>query len=177
MKLLIFTFFLNIAFSVAFAASTNKHSEYGQVIIGQSHILKDKSGDTYEVNIYLPRSYTTEPSTQYPVLYLIDGGKDQDFNHIAGLADLASVNPYIFRELIVVGVQTKNRLFELTSINTDPRYSRPEGTIGGSNEFRDFLKSKAIPFAENTFRTNGKRIVMGESLAGLFIVEALCKKG
>lgn len=147
----------------------------GEIVIGYSHHILSKSGDAYEVNVYLPRSYQDGGDETYPVLFLIDGGRDQDFSHIAGLADLASVNPYIFRELIVVGVRTNNRLFELTSINSDPRYNREDGVLGGSDDFRDLLKSKVIPFAEKTLRTNGRRIVMGESLAGLFIAETFLK--
>jgi len=37
------------------------------------------------------------------------------------------------------------------------------------------LKSKVIQFVEESFRENGKRIVMGESLAGLFITETFLK--
>lgn len=175
MKTLFAALCLSITFNPPFASTLTTPFAVSEISIGQSHSILNKKGDAYEVNIYLPRSYTKEPDRRYPVLYLIDGGKDQDFSHIAGLADLASVNPYTFRELIIVGVQTKNRLFELTSMNTDPRYKRPEGAIGGSDEFRYFLKSKVVPFTEETLRTNEKRIVMGESLAGLFIAETLLK--
>lgn len=171
MKSLICTFILAITFDAAFAANKQERSASEPITIGQSDTLQASDGDVYELNVYLPRSYQKEPSKKYPVLYLIDGGREQDFNHIAGLADLASINPYTFQELLVVGIKTNNRLLELTSINKDPRYDREEGTLGGSDKFRDFLKSKVIPFTDKTWRTNSKRIVMGESLAGLFITE------
>lgn len=173
MKILFAVFFLCITFNASFAGTSPTLLPVSDISIGQSYSILNKNGNAHEVNVYLPRSYNKEPDKKYPVLYLIDGGKEQDFSHIAGLADLASVNPYAFQELIVVGVETKNRKFELTSMNTDPRYKRQEGTIGGSNGFREFLKSTVIPFAEKTFRTNEQRIVMGESLAGLFIAETL----
>lgn len=164
-----------IIFSPSFANDPEGARAVEKINIGQSYSILNRNGDAYEMNIYVPRSYANEVDRKYPVLYLIDGGRDQDFKHIAGLADLASVNPYAFQELIVVGVQTLNRRFELTSMNTDPRYNRPEGTIGGSDEYRDFLKTKVIPLTEKKLRVNETRIVMGESLAGLFIAETLLK--
>ncbi len=175
MKLLatILTFCLLCA--SARGADNSETSRSSEIVLGSSHSVLSMAGDAYEVNVYLPRSYKDGSDKTYPVLYLIDGGRDQDFNHIAGLADLASVNPYIFRELIVVGVRTNNRLFELTSLNTDSRYNREEGVLGGSDSFRNLLKTTVIPFAENTLPSNGRRIVMGESLAGLFIAETFLK--
>ena len=175
MKTVIIAFCLSVISNASFASEKNIGFLKNEISIGQSYVVSKKEGDNYEVNIYLPRSYSKKTDIQYPVLYLIDGGRNQDFSHIAGLADLASVNPYIYREVIIVGIQTKNRLFELTSMNRDPRYNRPEGSVGGSDEFRAFLKSKVIPYVENKLRTNEKRIVMGESLAGLFIAETLVK--
>ena len=56
-------------------------------------------------------------------------GKIKILIHIAGLADLASVGPYAFRELVAVGVQTNIRKLELTPMNTDPKCEGPEGTF------------------------------------------------
>lgn len=144
-----------------------------EINIGQSYELKNGEGEIYEVNVYLPRSYAKNSDQNYPVVYLLDGGKAQDFKHIAGIADLASLNSYLFAETILVGIQTKNRLYELTSINTDPRYEREEGVLGGSTDFRKFIKSIVFPFVEKDFRVSDKRVLMGESLAGLFVVETL----
>ncbi len=174
-KVLISILVFSLSFSASATSGSSKEPADAQISIGNSYSVNDENGESYEVNVYLPRSYAKEADKEYPVLYLIDGGRDQDFSHIAGLADLASVNPYVYKELIVVGIKTKNRLYELTSINSDPRYARPEGTIGGADKFRGFLRSKVIPFAESKFRVNKKRIVMGESLAGLFIAETLVK--
>ena len=146
-----------------------------EVSIGQSHILESVTDGDYEVNVYVPRSYQKSKDKKYPVVYLLDGGQNQDFKHIAGIADLASLNTYVFAEIILVGIQTKKRLYELTSINTDPRYARKEGELGGSDDFRLFISSVVVPFIENSYRTNDKRILMGESLAGLFVVETMLK--
>ena len=138
---------------------------------GTTYILKSADkGKTYEVNIFTPRRYETDLEASFPVLYVIDGGLDQDFLHIAGLADLAAVNGN-YEDLIVVGIRTNNRVYELTTAPTDPRYVREEGFAGGSGEFRAFIQDVVIPFVESSYRAAERRAVIGESLAGLFITE------
>lgn len=153
-------------------------SEGKPISIGQSFTLKSIAlDDDREINISLPFSYNSAPNgeTSYSVLYVIDGGLQQDFLHISGLGSLASVSPYIFQELIVVGISTNNRLFETTALNNDPRYDKPKGHLGGSDKFRDHIQQEVVPFIEKNYRTNNRRAVIGESLAGLFIVETFLK--
>ena len=150
-----------------------------QLTLGTSYTIQhDDSENPVEINVYLPDSYDkgeASKNSDYPALYVIDGGKDQDFKHVAGLGALASINPYIFNEVIVVGIKTTNRLYELTSMNTDPRYARDEGQLGGADDFRIMIRDIVQPFVKSTFRTSDKRVVVGESLAGLFIIETLLK--
>lgn len=166
--------------------SAHQIDEQSAIVLGQSYLLETSNTERpIEINVYLPDSYDKTDSsvdqsnqaqeTQYPVLYLIDGGKDQDFKQIAGLGALASINPYIFQEFIVVGIKTQNRRFELTSLNLDKRYDRPAGYLGGADQFRSKIKNVILPFIEGQFKTSSKKIVVGESLAGLFISETLLK--
>ena len=37
------------------------------------------------INIYLPEGYSPDSVATYPVIYLLDGGGDEDFIHIVGL--------------------------------------------------------------------------------------------
>lgn len=144
------------------------------IVIGTTFHLESKVlGDTREVNVWLPPSYA-KGEAAYPVLYLIDGALDQDFQHIAGLGQLTTINPN-FEELIVIGIQTKNRFMELTSKPTDPRYIRKPPIAGKSSEFLNFIRTEVIPFAETRFRTGDRKAVLGESLAGLFIAEVFLK--
>jgi len=127
--------------------------------------------DDREINIWIPPDYA-ESGISYPVLYLLDGGQNQDFQHIAGLAQLGSLS-WTFGPLIVVGVQTENRRAELTARPTDARYLAAFPESGGADRFRRFLETEVMPFVEGRFRTGGRRAVMGESLAGLFVVDTL----
>ncbi|WP_274704102.1 alpha/beta hydrolase-fold protein [Polaribacter marinus] len=58
----------------------------GKSIAIESTILKE----TRDLNIYLPLSYTTDSLKTYPVIYLLDGSKDEDFIHISGIVQFGS---------------------------------------------------------------------------------------
>lgn len=64
-------------------------------------------GETRTVNVWLPPHHDTA-ETPYTVLYLIDGGVEQDFPHIAGLAQLGVIS-WQYEPLIVVGIETTER--------------------------------------------------------------------
>ena len=127
--------------------------------------------DDREINIWLPPNYVRGEGS-YTVLYLLDGGLDQDFHHIAGLAQLGSLS-WTFGPVIVVGVQTQNRRAELTARPTDARYLAAFPDSGGAEQFRRFLESEVMPFVAERIGASGRRAVMGESLAGLFVIDTL----
>ncbi len=131
-------------------------------------------GDTRQINIWVPPNYERSRD-RYPVLYLLDGALDQDFHHITGLAQLASLS-WTFGPFIVVGVQTKRRTSEMTPRATDPRYLSAFPESGGAGRFRRFLEEEVIPFVERRLRTGPRRALMGESLAGLFVVDTLLER-
>ncbi|MEM7351368.1 MAG: alpha/beta hydrolase-fold protein [Acidobacteriota bacterium] len=133
------------------------------------HLESQALGDTREINVWLPPSYA-EGEQRYPVLYLMDGALDQDFHHISGLAQLATINRN-YEALIVVGIQTKNRIMELTQQPLDPRYVRDPPTAGQSAKMMELVRSEVIPLIESRYRTGERRVLMGESLAGLFVLE------
>jgi len=126
-----------------------------------------------EINVYVPQipdwgqGYFETPLS---VLYVIDGGQDQDFFHIAALSNLTLINAER-QPMIVVGVRTYNRRSELTSKATDPRYQNGEFEgLGKSHIFRRHLLEEVQPFIQSRFES-GRQAVIGESLAGLFIAE------
>jgi predicted alpha/beta superfamily hydrolase len=146
------------------------------IVLGQGYdIVSAALGEVQRVNVYLPPGYA-KGETRYPVLYLIDGGVDQDFVHIAGLSQHATISGS-FREMIVVGVETKDRRRELTfPAVTDTTLRRDYPTHGESGKFRAFLANEVKPWVEQRYRTDGFDAVMGESLAGLFVTETFLKQ-
>src|SRR3546814_4452374 len=96
--------------------------------------------DSPQVNVWLPTGYA-ESTDRYSVVYLLDGALDQDFHHIAGLAQLGSLS-WTFGPIIVIGVQTKNRQTELTPAPEDARYRAAFPESGGTLHFRKFLENR-----------------------------------
>lgn len=126
------------------------------------------------INIRLPAGYEQQPNRRWPVLYLLDGGVDQDFPHIAGIAQHADIS-WTFEPFILVGIQSVRRPFELTFPASDERYGERQRPNGGSDRMRAFLREEVRPFVEARVRSSGEDILMGESLAGLFVVETLLR--
>ncbi|AXK41297.1 alpha/beta hydrolase [Erythrobacter aureus] len=140
------------------------------IAIGQSHQLYSSHFEEHrEINVWLPPGYA-DSNVQYNAVYLIDGGREQDFHHISGLAQLGVLNGTI-EPLIIIGIRTDNRAFELTETAADPRYVRPADRAGGAPKFRRYIADEVIPFVEANYRVGARKAVLGESLAGLFILE------
>jgi predicted alpha/beta superfamily hydrolase len=122
------------------------------------------------VNVLLPAGYAKNPEKRYPVLYLIDGGLEQDLLHVAGAVHLGAVWGRS-AEAIVVGIETKDRRKELSGPTKDAELLKRYPTAGSSASFRGFIRDEVKPLITTHYRTNGRDVVLGESLAGLFIVE------
>lgn len=144
------------------------------IAAGTSFLVHSKIlGDDREVNVWLPAAYG-QGQTRYSVVYVLDGARDQDFPHIAGLGQLGELSG-TYETLIIVGVQTHKRIWELTPKATDARYFKAFPENGGATLFRRFLSEEVVPFIDTHFRTGPKRALMGESLAGLFVVDTFLK--
>lgn len=127
-------------------------------------------GELRKVNVVLPAGYAKERHKRYPVLYLIDGGVEQDLLHVLGASQLGAVWGRS-ADVIVVGIETKDRRRELVGPTRDPELLRRYPTAGSSALFRKFIRTEVKPLVDRTYRVNGHDAVIGESLAGLFILE------
>jgi predicted alpha/beta superfamily hydrolase len=145
------------------------------VTIGTSYTLPSSIlRQTRRINVYLPPAYT-EGHTRYPVLYLLDGGVQEDFVHIAGIASLAADFRRI-REFVLVGIEGIDRYHDLTHSTTVASDRQRLPTSGGAHDFRRFLATELKPFVERHFRVTGESALMGESAAGLFVVETFLRE-
>lgn len=145
------------------------------IVIGQSYKLPSATmGASRTINVWLPPGY--EKGTQrYPVIYLLDGGVDQDFHHISGLAQLGTIVGTT-RDVIVVGIETVDRRNELAfPVATDAKLKADYPTAGQSERFRRFIADEVKPWVEKRYRTSGENALIGESLAGLFVVETMLR--
>lgn len=141
------------------------------ITLGSSHRLYAESlGEIRTINVLLPPGYAKALSRRYPVLYLIDGGVEQDLLHIAGVVQLGAIWGRS-AEAIVVGIQTKDRRRELVGPTQDSELLSRYPTAGSSANFRTFLRDEVKPFIAEHYRASGADAVLGESLAGLFVIE------
>ncbi|MBT0607380.1 alpha/beta hydrolase [Aequorivita echinoideorum] len=128
-------------------------------------------GEERVINVWLPTKYK-ESQNGLPVLYMPDGGIKEDFPHIANTLEKL-ISEEKIPPFILVGIENTNRRRDLTGpseVAYDKQYV-PEP--GGSNNFREFIKDELFPKIENSYRTKNKKALIGESLAGLFVVETL----
>lgn len=121
------------------------------------------------INIWTPPNYK-ESRDSLPVLYMVDGGTKEDFPHIANTIDTLIQQGKI-PQIILVGIENTDRKRDLTGpteIEYDLKYIP---NPGGANNFRDFIKKELFPVIDRKYRTTNKRALIGESAAGLFVME------
>ncbi len=161
--------------ALALAAPVLAQTKPQAVVIGEVHAIASRVlGQDRRIAVRLPTGHAEKPNARYDVVYVIDGGPEQDFPHLAGLVQSADVNG-TFEPFILVGIETVKRREEITPAVADPAPYVAElgATPGGSAKFRRFIAEEVKPWVEARYRTSGRDAVMGESLAGLFVVETL----
>ncbi len=133
-------------------------------------IASARVGETRTITVYLPPGYAAAAGRRYPVLYMPDGGLAEDFPHVASDVD-AAIRDGGMRPLIVVGIENTQRRRDMTGpteVESD-RTIAPH--VGGSAAFRAFLADELMPEVRRRYRTDGRSAIIGESLAGLFVLE------
>ncbi len=161
---------LAVALFAATASAQSPPSGGKPIVIGQSYLMHSAvlNADR-RVNVYLPQDYG-DPKRSFPVLYLLDGGENEDFHHITGLVAVDGAYG-AYQEMIVVGIETPDRHHDLTSPSADPADHKLVPTGGGAPAFRRYLVEDLKPWIAAHFRTDGHGALIGESLAGLFVLE------
>lgn len=151
------------------------------IVVGSAHrITSSVYGKTKLLSVRLPRGYADHPDQRYPVVFSIDGGPEQDFELLAGIAAEAEFSAS-FEPFILIGVRTDNRYAELT-----PPLERMEPKTltdlfgdrmqpNGAPKFREFLALDVIPWVTSRYRTD-RKVLTAASLGGLFVVDTLLQR-
>lgn len=126
-------------------------------------------GETRRMNVYVPPDYE-QASLRHPVLYMPDGGLEEDFPHISAAID-AAIRDGAIRPFVVVGIENTERRRDLTGPTDVEADRKIAPRVGGSAAFRAFLRDELMPEIQRRLRTSGETAIVGESLAGLFVVE------
>lgn len=127
-------------------------------------------GEKRQINVYRPAGIA--PGTPLPVMYMPDGGMLEDFLHVAGLLQVGAGN-MTSRPFLLVGIENTERRRDLTGPTENAKDRSIAPRVGGSGPFRDFIRKELMPEVAKRYRITAERAIVGESLAGLFVVEAL----
>lgn len=148
------------------------------LVIGTSDTIYSKvMSEKRVVNISLPEGYNPNDTVHYPVVYLLDGGTDEDFIHVLGLYQFNSTSwNRVTSPAIIVGITNVNRLRDMTFPTSDTALLKKYPESGHSDKFIRFIKLELIPFVTEKYKTNKERTLIGESLAGLLAVEILFRQ-
>lgn len=124
------------------------------------------------INIWTPKGYEKGGNESYPVLYMPDGGIKEDFPHIANtvakLIEKGSIPP-----MILVGIENTERRRDLTGFSEVAADAEYCPLTDGAKDFRAFITEELMTEINNKYRTTAEKGIIGESLAGLFVVETL----
>lgn len=127
-------------------------------------------GETRRINVYAPPGFDAKGRSKYAVMYMLDGGVQEDFPHLSNAVDQA-IGADAIEPVFVVGIENTQRRRDMTGPTQVAEDRKIAPQVGGSAQFRAFIRDELIPQVERRFRVNGHRGVIGESLAGLFVVE------
>jgi uncharacterized protein len=132
-------------------------------------VVSRSIGEARLINVYTPRAYRGTAS-RFPVLYMPDGGIAEDFPHVVNTVD-SLIGLGAIRPVIIVGIPNTERRRDLTGPTRVASDSAIAPHVGGSAAFRRFIREELIPTVNTRYRATDERSIVGESLAGLFIVE------
>lgn len=124
------------------------------------------------INYWIPSEYI-QTTDSIPVLYMLDGGIEEDFLHLA-----ATLNELIRSKkippMLLIGIENTVRRRDLTGKTTNKRDLQIAPVVGGSEQFRRFIAEELFSEVDKRFpNATQQRGIIGESLAGLFVTETL----
>ncbi|MBK6732052.1 MAG: alpha/beta hydrolase [Bacteroidetes bacterium] len=144
------------------------------LVIGEIRTIKSEVlNEDRILNIYLPGNYDTAKA--YPVIYLLDGTINEDFLHIVGLVQFFNLQ-FQMPDIIIVGIANVDRKRDFTFHTDLEDLQKDFPTTGHSDVFIKFIEEELQPFISNTYKTDGIKYIIGQSLAGLLASEILLKK-
>lgn len=137
----------------------------------QSKVL----GETRRINVYTPPGYAAAGRDRHPVLYMPDGGLQEDFPHVAQTVDRAIADGAI-APMFVVGIENTERKRDMTGPTEVAEELALAPRLGGSARFRAFIRDELMPQVRQRLRSDGHDGIVGESLAGLFVAETFVRE-
>ncbi len=137
-------------------------------------IESEHVGETRIITVWTPPTYKNGIDS-FPVLYMPDGGVKEDFPHIANTISKLIENKNI-PPIILVGIGNTERGRDLTGfseVNEDAKYCP---LTDGAKNFRAFITEELFPEVNKRYIITNEKGIIGESLAGLFVMETFMLK-
>lgn len=147
-----------------------------KIAIGEKIKIHSKIlGEDREIWVSVPTSESYFSALKkFPVVYLLDG--DAHFYSVMGrIHQLSSVNGNtICPQMIVVGIVNTNRVRDLTpSKDSTNKEKWMAENSGGGAQFMSFMEKELIPYIDSAYSTAPYRMLIGHSLGGLTVINAL----
>lgn len=133
-------------------------------------IVSSALGERRPVNVYLPAAYRADPARRFPVLYMPDGGVQEDFPHLTATVD-SMIAEGALPPVLVVGIANTVRRRDLTPVTAVASDREIAPVVGGAAAMRTFVTRELMPEIDRRYRTDGTTAIIGESLAGLWILD------
>jgi len=129
-------------------------------------------GEDREIQVLLPESYHSNTKATYPVIYLLNS--DYTLHGVSGMLDFMANKAQLIPDVILVGISDKG-----TDIYR--QYMTPEELTapfkkedsGKAKLFLTFLEKELKPYINNHYRAANNSILVGHSIGGLFVLNAL----
>ncbi len=144
-------------------------SDLDLVCIGESSKIQSSVLNEERIlNIYKPQTF--DEKIPCDVFYLLDGSKDEDFIHIAGLSQFFNMM-FKMPNYIIVGIANVDRKRDFTFPTSVIKDKEDFPTTGNSSKFIEFIKNDLQPYVNNNYFTSGNTYLIGQSLGGLLASE------
>ena len=175
MKLFVLAAVISVSLSAAAAPVTLPNTEV-------RHVRSEHNGVEYKIYVALPGGYA-DGTKRFGVVYTLDA--DYSFaiarNVVEHLSDRRHLEPLIVVSVAYDGpAQYRlNRTRDYTPTHTLEGGYGPEMQkhSGGGPKFRDFLTKELVPLVDRSYRTNGRRALVGHSYGGLFTAWVMLTTG
>lgn len=129
--------------------------------------------ETRTNNVWTPHDYDSNAEA-LPVMYMLDVGLKEDFPHIANTIDQLIQEDKI-GHLILVGIEITQSGRDLTGPTNVATDKEVAPVVGGSENFILFIREELFPEINKRYKTKDEKSIIGESLAGLFVLETFLK--
>jgi predicted alpha/beta superfamily hydrolase len=158
------------------AASSAAAQVSSPLVIGETFTIDSKvMHEVRRINVFRPTVYGDSIKEPLPVMYMPDGGMAEDFLHVAGLIEVGVSNGTM-RPFMLVGIENTQRRRDTTGPTENPEDRKIAPQVGGSATFRDFIRTELMPAIKSRYRITSETAIVGESLAGLFVLETFLRE-